>query len=222
MNLIVMLTNHDVTVNNAREVFETCCDLPVQHWGFKDVGLPEDQMKALAKRMKECGKTTYLEVVTYTEESCLKGAQLAIECGFDYLMGTLYYPSVGQLFQGTHTKYLPFCGHVWGSPSILGDSIEGIIDSAARLSDQKGVAGIDLLAYRYQEDAPGLIRQYMKQISIPTVIAGSIDSTARLDFMKEVEPWGFTIGSALFAGKYKVGGTVRENIIAVTDYLSKQ
>lgn len=221
MNLIIMLTNHDLTVPNAMEVFNECCDLPVQHWGFKDVGLPEDQMRELVRRMKDCGKTTYLEVVTYSEEECLRGAKLAIDCGFDYLMGTLYYPSVGKLFQNTSTKYLPFCGKVWGSPSILGESIDGIVDDAVCLSKSEGVAGLDLLAYRFPGDVPALIRTYMQKVPVPTVIAGSIDSTERLDFMKEVQPWGFTIGSALFASKYKPNSSVRENIQTVVDYLAK-
>ncbi len=38
-NLIVMLTNNDVTVENALRLFEELKDLPVQYWGFKDVGL---------------------------------------------------------------------------------------------------------------------------------------------------------------------------------------
>ena len=38
--LIVMLTHHDETVQNALALFEECKDLPVTHWGFKDVGLP--------------------------------------------------------------------------------------------------------------------------------------------------------------------------------------
>ena len=46
--LIVMLTHHDETVKNALELFEECKDLPVKHWGFKDVGLPPDQMKQLS------------------------------------------------------------------------------------------------------------------------------------------------------------------------------
>lgn len=221
MNLIVMLTNHDVTVPNAMEVFNACADLPVQHWGFKDVGLPEDQMKALVKRMKECGKTTYLEVVTYTEEACLRGAKLAIECGFDYLMGTLYFPSVGKLFENCDTKYLPFCGKVWGSPSVLGESIEGIVDDAKRLATLEGVTGMDLLAYRFPGDVPALIRKYFEEIKVPSVIAGSIDSNQRLDFMKEVQPWGFTIGSAFFASKFKADASVRENIEAVVEYLAK-
>ena len=39
--------------------------------------------------MKECGKTTFLEVVAYTEAECLEGAKMGVECGVDYLMGTM-------------------------------------------------------------------------------------------------------------------------------------
>ena len=42
--LIVMLTNNDKTVIDAVEVFESCKDLPVQKWGFKDVGLDKEAM----------------------------------------------------------------------------------------------------------------------------------------------------------------------------------
>ena len=66
--LIVMLTNNDKTVIDAVEVFESCKDLPVQKWGFKDVGLDKEAMIDLNQKMKAAGKTTYLEVVTYTEE----------------------------------------------------------------------------------------------------------------------------------------------------------
>lgn len=64
--IIIMLTHHDVTVKNAAEVFEQCKDIEeVKFWGFKNVGLPKDEMKALAGAMKAAGKTTFLEVVTY-------------------------------------------------------------------------------------------------------------------------------------------------------------
>ena len=73
--LIIMLTHNDVTVENAIEVFESCKDLPAQRWGFKDVGLNKEEMIQLNKAMKAAGKTTYLEVVTYTEEGCIEGAK---------------------------------------------------------------------------------------------------------------------------------------------------
>jgi hypothetical protein len=50
----------DVTVKDAFDVFESCKDLPVRHWGFKNVGLPKDEMKRVVRAMKDAGKTPYL------------------------------------------------------------------------------------------------------------------------------------------------------------------
>ena len=122
-----MLTHHDRTVTNAIEVFEGAKNSKAKYWGFKEVGIPEDQMIDLVKRMKAAGKTTFLEVVTYDEASCLDGAQTAIDCGFDYLMGTIYYDSVAKLLKDNGMEYLPFVGKVSGSPSILEGTNEEII-----------------------------------------------------------------------------------------------
>ncbi|MCS6907943.1 MAG: hypothetical protein RML93_08695, partial [Anaerolineales bacterium] len=117
--LIVMLTHNDVTVSNALELFEQSKHLPVQHWGFKDVGLPPQQMKELVRRMKDAGKVTYLEVVSLSEEEGLRGAQIALEAGFDVLMGTVYFDSIHEYLKGKPIKYYPFPGHVHSHPSIL-------------------------------------------------------------------------------------------------------
>ena len=44
---------------------------------MKEEGLPPEEMRALYRRMKACGKKTALEVVAYTEAEGLQGAQLA-------------------------------------------------------------------------------------------------------------------------------------------------
>jgi len=217
LNLIVMLTHNDQTVKDAIEVFDACKDLNVQHWGFKNIGLPVPQMKTLLKNMKDAGKTTYLEVVTYSEEECLSAANLAIEYGFDCLMGTLYFPSVGKLVKNK-IKYFPFCGKVWDNPSILGGTIDEIIADANHLKEM-GADGIDILAYRFTGDPVELIKQFTKRVDLPTVIAGSIDSFSRIDFMKEVNPFGFTMGSALFNNKFDKDGSVYSNLKVVVDYL---
>lgn len=114
--MIIMLTNNDITVPDAEEIFEECKDLPAKKWGFKDVGLEKDRMIELAKKMKDAGKETYIEVVTYTEEGCLEGAKLAYECGFDYLTGTLPFDSVLEYAKAHNLKYYPFAGDVGGQP----------------------------------------------------------------------------------------------------------
>jgi hypothetical protein len=84
--LIVMLTHHDQTVSDALELFKRTKELPIKHWGFKDVGLQPDHMQKVVTAMKDAGKTTFLEVVSLSEEEGLRGARLAVELGFDILM----------------------------------------------------------------------------------------------------------------------------------------
>jgi len=218
-DIIIMLTHHDVTVKNAAEVFEECRDLEqVKLWGFKNVGLPKDQMKALVAAMKAAGKTAFLEVVTYDEASCLEGAQTAIDCGFDCLMGTLYYDSVAKLLEKNGMEYLPFVGKVSGSPSILEGSNEEIIENARELM-AKGVKGFDILAYRHVVDGEKLAYEFCAAVPARICIAGSINSFGRIDTMFDIGPWTFTMGSALFEKKFVPTGSFRDNLIAVAYYM---
>jgi hypothetical protein len=217
--MIIMLTYNDKTVSNALEIFDQCKELPVECWGFKNIGLPVEKMKKLVINMKEKKKTTFLEVVTYNEKSCLDAAKLALECQFDYFMGTIYFESVHNLLKDKHIKYFPFCGKVSGSPSILEGSIQEIIDDVKYMGE-KGVDGVDLLAYRYTGDAEKLAQQFIESIKIPVVLAGSINSFDRLDKMKEYNPWGFTIGTAFFDKIFVKDGSFKEQIIKVLSYMN--
>ena len=218
-NLVVMLTHNDVTVKNAKEVFDSCKDLPVQHWGFKNVGLPKDEMKALVADMKAAGKTTFLEVVTYDEASCLEAAHTAIDCGFDILMGTVYYESVHTFLAEHNMEYSPFVGKVSGSPSILEGTNEEIIQNARDLMS-KGIHAFDILAYRHVVDGEKLAREFCAAIDAKVCIAGSISSFARIDTMFDIGPWGFTMGSALFTKNFIPDGSFRDNLKAVADYMA--
>ena len=217
--LIVMLTYNDQTVKNAIEIFDECKDLQVDCWGFKDIGLPVPQMKQLVKNMKNSGKTTFLEVVTYTEAECMSAAKLAVECGFDYLMGTLFYSSVSDFVKSQPIRYFPFCGQVSGSPSILEGSVAEMVDESKKMK-QAGVDGFDLLAYRYTGDAEALAAEFIRKISAPVVLAGSINSYKRLDKVKELNPWGYTIGSALFDKKFEDNGLFRQQLERVIEYMN--
>ena len=218
-HLITMLTYHDRTVPDALTVFDQCRDLPVGCWGFKDVGLPAREMKKLVTAMKDAGKTTFLEVVRYSKEECLASAELALECGFDYLAGTIFHPSVHAFLRGAPTSYFPFCGKVTGSPSVLDGSVSEIIDEATQI-ERLGVEGFDLLAYRYVGDGEELARQFIRAVKVPVIMAGSIDSFERLDTVRELKPWGFTIGSAFFDERFIPGAPFREQIQKVVEYLS--
>ena len=105
---ILMLTHNDKTVKEALKIFRECKDAPVVHWGFKDVGLAPDEMKTLVREMKDAGKTTYLEVVSLSEEEGLRGAEIAVESGFDVLMGTIFFDSILVYLKGKPIQYYPF------------------------------------------------------------------------------------------------------------------
>ena len=214
--LIVMLTHHDHTVQNAYEIFEQCKNTKAHLWGFKEDGLPPEEMRALFSYMKHCGKTTVLEVVAYEEQACLAGAQAAANCGCDILMGTLFYDSVNEFCRDNGIKYMPFVGSVSGRPSILEGSIDQMV-AQARDYLAKGVYGIDLLAYRYVGDADTLLCQFLQQVDAPVCVAGSIDSYQRLDKIRTIAPWAFTIGGAFFENRF--GEAFPQQINRVCDYL---
>lgn len=215
--LIVMLTWHDYTVENAAAVFEKCKDSKAKFWGFKEHPLPIKEMKNLYSRMKDCGKTTLLEVVAYSEEEGLEGARIAAQCQCDILMGTCFFESINDFCQRHNIKYMPFVGRITGRPSVLEGNINDMIEEAQRYIAQ-GAYGIDLLGYRYTGDAIALNNAIVKNVPAPVCLAGSIDSYQRLDEVKTASPWAFTIGSAFFENKFD--GTFAQQINKVCDYIN--
>ncbi|MCQ2268971.1 MAG: hypothetical protein MJZ83_08900 [Bacteroidaceae bacterium] len=215
--LIVMLTHNDLTVENAYQFFEECQHTKALYWGFKEQPLPLPEMQRIYAKMKECGKRTVLEVVAYTETEGLEGAKMAASCGCDLLMGTCYSESIFQFCQEHGIDYMPFVGEIAGRPSILKGSIESMVEEAEVLN-AKGVFGIDLLGYRYSADAQQLIQDMVQKTDIPVCVAGSIDSYERLEFIKKVQPWAFTIGSAFF--EHKFGASLAEQIDQVCDFIN--
>lgn len=118
--LIVMLIHHDLTVEDACQIFERCRDTKAVYWGFKEQPLPLEEMNRIYARMKACGKRTALEVVAYTEAEGLEGARIAASCGCDILMGTCYFKSIASFCRQHGIAYMPFVGQITGRPSVLG------------------------------------------------------------------------------------------------------
>ena len=219
--LIVMLTYQDRTVSNALDLFNHLKDEPVQHWGFKDVGLPPAEMQAVVSAMKAAGKRTYLEVVSLSEKDGLRGARLAVELGFDVLMGTVFFPSIPAYLKDKSVQYYPFPGRVYGHPSILDGTIDEIVEHTCYL-EKCGALGLDLLTYRYTGDAPRLLREVVKATSLPIVSAGSIASFDRIREVWDAGAWGFTIGSAFFNRQFVPDGDFHANMMAVVNWLQKE
>jgi len=216
--LIVMLTHRDKTVPDALDLFQHAKDFPIRHWGFKDVGLSSQEMQAAVTAMKDAGKVTFLEVVSLSEEEGLRGAGLAVDLGFDILMGTVFYPSIGDYLKDKPIRYYPFPGHVHSHPSILDGTINDIVAHACQL-ESYGAHGLDLLAYRFNGEAARLLKQVVEATKIPIVSAGSIASFERIKEVWAAGVWGFTIGSAFFDKKFAPDASFEENVWAVCDWL---
>lgn len=215
--LIVMLTQDDKTIYNARLIFEQCKTSKAQYFGFKESPLPLDEMKELFSDMKKCGKHIVLEVVSYSEEEGLEGAKMAQYCGCDILMGTMYSVKINDFCKQNNIRYMPFVGEVTDRPSVLSGDINNII-AEAKQCIAKGAYGIDLLGYRYTGDASLLNSRLVKELEAPVCIAGSVNSVDRLDEIKSISPWAFTIGSAFFENSF--GKDIKEQIDFVYDYIN--
>jgi hypothetical protein len=160
-------------------------------------------------------------VVSLSEAEGLRGAQLAVELGFDILMGTVFFPSIGAYLKDKAVRYYPFPGHVHSHPSILDGEIDQIVAHACEL-EAYGVHGLDLLTYRYNGEATYLLKQVVEATSIPIVSAGSIASFERINEVWDSGAWGFTIGSAFFERKFVPDGSFEQNVLAVCNWLEEQ
>lgn len=220
--LILMFTLNDMTVPDAIDYFEQIKDLPVDYFGYKEIGLEPEKMKVLNDKIHKAGFQSFLEVVEYEEEAILGPAQMAVDMGFDYLMGTIYFPSIWSIID-KKIKYFPFCGKIYGRPSNLDGTIEEIAEDAKRIGAE-GADGFDLLAYRYVDPAKvdELVKTVKNALKVPIVSAGSINSLERVDKTIEQGVWGFTIGGALFEKKFVPDGSYRENVAAVLKKLGKK
>jgi mannose-6-phosphate isomerase-like protein (cupin superfamily) len=202
LRFIFMLTRNDRTVEDAAEQLRSALGLGVRHIGFKDIGLPTTELKALNAAIKAGGATSYLEVVSLDRESEIASAKAALDIGVDVLLGGTRAEDVLPVIAGSPVQYCPFPGRIVGHPSVLEGSIDEIVASARALAAHDGVHGLDLLAYRFDGDVPALMHAVCAAVSKPVYIAGSIDTPERIAIVKQVGAAGFTIGTAALDGKY--------------------
>ncbi|AMS45100.1 cupin domain-containing protein [Aminobacter aminovorans] len=202
LRFIFMLTRNDLTVEDASVQLQSALALGVRHIGFKDIGLPIEQLKALNAAIKAGGATSYLEVVSLDRMREIASARAAAEIGVDILLGGTRVDDVLPVIAGSNIQYCPFPGRITGHPSLLEGTIEEIVESARALAARDGVHGLDLLAYRSKQDVPALMKAVCAAVSKPVYVAGSIASPERIGVIKDAGAAGFTIGTAALDGKY--------------------
>jgi hypothetical protein len=201
-DFIFMLTRSDRTVPDAAAHVETALSAGVRHIGFKDVGLPFDQLDQLNRLIQKGGATSYLEVVSLDKESELRSVEAATKLGVNVLLGGTHAEDAMPLLQQCDIRYYPFPGRVAGHPSVLEGSIDEIVDSARSLASFGRVNGLDLLAYRSKVDVPGLIDAVCKAVDKPVVVAGSVDSFEQIAAIRTAGASAFTVGTAALDGRF--------------------
>jgi mannose-6-phosphate isomerase-like protein (cupin superfamily) len=228
LRFVFMLTRNDRTVADAPQQLQAALSLGVRHIGFKDIGLPIEQLKSLNAAIKAGGATSYLEVVSLDRDSEAVSAKAAVEIGVDMLLGGTRVDDVLTIIEGTGIQYYPFPGRITGHPSVLEGTIEEIVESAKAITAHDGVHGLDLLAYRSAENVPELMKAVCTAVSKPVIVAGSIDTPERIAVVKAAGAAGFTIGTAALDGKYPASGkdlpsqlsTIIRDVAALNQHLS--
>ncbi len=207
MYFIFMLTRDDRTVADCLEVIDRVLPLGLQHIGFKDIGVEPETLALLTKKIRVGGATSYLEVVSETPEAALQSAQMAVRLGVDRLLGGTDVAPTLEILAGSGVAYYPFPGRPKDHPTLLGGSPAEVAEDCRRFM-AAGAAGVDLLAYRATEAEPMALIEAARDAldtkrspgAIPgeLIIAGSIDSPARIAGLRAAGVDGFTIGSAIF------------------------
>jgi hypothetical protein len=216
IEFIFMLTRDDVTLKDARDVYASVAGTGLRHVGCKDVGLPREELAALMDDIRSNGHTTYLEVVSETEEATLESAHVAAEIRPDNLIGGTLIEPVQEILAGTGVKVWPYVGQIVGHPCLLRGSIDEIVADTERAASL-GVEGINLLAYRYDGDVEALVRAVVGASDLPVICAGSVDSVERIRVLDACGAWGFTIGTAALDGVLVEGAPLRGQLEAALD-----
>jgi len=218
MDFVFMLTRADQTVGDALEVLDDIRSVGLTHIGFKDVGLPPAELGAVARRIKEMGATSYMEVVSTTAEACLASARVARDIGIDRLLGGTQVDDVLAILAGSQTRYLPFPGKPFDHPTKLAGSADDV-ERDCRRAIERGCAGVDLLAYRATEAAPlDLVKAARRGTDGILLVAGGIGTPAQVRALAAAGVDAFTVGSAAFDGSFApVLGSLRSQLRAVLD-----
>lgn len=205
MDFIFMLTRRDLTVVDCLAVLDEVAPLGLRHIGFKDVGVDISVLRALQAGIKRSGAISYLEVVATSPDAELWSARMGLELGVDCLLGGTRVKDILGILQG-RIKYFPFPGRPEGHPTRLrGDA--ALVEAQSRNFMEMGCAGVDLLAYRATEAEPlDLVHAARRGCGTGRVIcAGGVDNTARIGELAAAGADAFTVGSAVFDGRFAPG-----------------
>lgn len=214
---LFMLTKGDATVVDCLDVYNEVRDTDLTWVGFKDIGVDTATLRELAGRIRADGRQTVLEIVSVDADAEVASVKAGIDLSVDMMMGGTRADLALPLLAGTGIRYMPFPGTIVGHPSVLEGTLESIAESARALTAMPGVAGVDLLAYRWRGDVRVLIERVVGASAGPVVVAGSIVTAEQIGIVTRAGAWGFTIGGGVFDRRLLPGGSLRDQITWTLD-----
>ncbi len=217
---VIMLTDNDLTVDNAAEFFTSAKNSDIVNWGFKSVGQPHDVMYKLAETIKAAGKNLFIESITYTQEEYKFLAEFAKEAHVDCILGTVFDQGLLDDLNAIDVLYTPFVGKTPGLPGVIVKSLDEI-KADYEQAIKAGCAACSLPAYLHKEYTGVEILKAVRDIdaNFPILVAGRVKTQERIDEMFQMNT-SFTIGGALFRGEI-VPGTFAENVEALAQIMKK-
>ena len=213
--LVAMTVWNRKTVPDAKKAFMDSRDLPVDGWGCKDVGIPEDEVKELLLLMGETGKRVTLELMKSTEEEFYQSAQLAYQCGVTAVVGGKFSKRVSDYCAEKGMEYYPFIRKNEGELDLEKMAAE------TAFACESGATGVCVPFYGILAEPAPLIERIKKATDKPIISASSINSRERLQEMAEFEIPYLNIGSGFFAGDFVPGGSFRENLKRCIEWMDE-
>ena len=122
--------------------------------------------------------------------------------GVDRILGGTDLVTARRLL-GDLSRYFPFPGRPVGHPTRLEGDAALVAEHCAHAMAQ-GCAGVDLLAYRATQAEPlDLVRAARAALAGGTlIVAGSVNSRARIHALAQAGADAFTVGSSVFDGSF--------------------
>ncbi len=222
IEFIFMLTMDDRTIDGALEVLHSSADTGLHYVGFKDIGTDPEHQREITAQAHRLGMDVMLEVVSTSAEAEAVSVRSAREAGVDWVLGGTNPEAGVAILAGTDIRYCPFPGTVTGHPSVLSGQIDEIAASTTRVCGMAGVHGVDLLTYRHADADPEVLtRAVAEACDGPVIAAGAVVTRQQVDLLARAGAWGFTIGSAIFAGQLDGAPSVVAQIETVLSWLKE-
>jgi hypothetical protein len=201
-NFVLMLTERDVTIPDAVEVYSTLTVDSLRHIAFKDVGADQGMLKELTDAIHDDGRSALLEIADMSDHGQEAGLQLAMDLGVDKVVAVWRADFADSLRSDKSPEYWPFLGSLSGSPLKLESTSVEIAAMAEELSCTEGVTGVVLMPYRQETyDASLLLRETSKAAAVPVLVAGGVSETSQIECIARSGAWGFTMGSAVLSSR---------------------